>query len=113
MSPGKDAGSPNSSAIWATEDAAWRRLGPSGRVKALAGAGEDNLRHVAVARGAQQEANRLAEVLRSDHLLAGHLSLGELGHRRVDEAGRQRRALDAGVADLAVGRLGEVDHRGL
>ena len=27
--PGKDAGSPNSSAIWTTEDAAWRFLRPS------------------------------------------------------------------------------------
>src|SRR5215218_1663030 len=110
---GKDAGSPNGSAIWATEDAAWRRQGPSRRVLALAGAGEDNLRHVAVARGAQQEADRLAEVLGPDHLLGRDLPLDELGHRRLDEARRQRRALDPGVAGLAVGRLGEVDHRGL
>src|SRR5215218_4651930 len=110
---GKDAGSPNGSAIWATEDAAWRRQGPSRRVLALAGAGEDNLRHVAVARGAQQEADRLAEVLGPDHLLRRDLALDELGHRRLDEARRQRRALDSGVARLAVGRLGEVDHRGL
>ena len=52
---------------------------------ALTGPGEDDLRHVAVARGPQQEADRLADVLGADHLLAGDLALGELGHRRVDE----------------------------
>jgi hypothetical protein len=32
-SPGKDAGSPGSSATWATEDAAWRRMGPQFRAE--------------------------------------------------------------------------------
>jgi hypothetical protein len=31
--PGKDAGSPGSSATWATEDAAWPFLGPQFRVE--------------------------------------------------------------------------------
>src|SRR3954452_19629205 len=82
-------------------------------IEALARTGEDDLRHVAVARGPQQEADRLAEILGADHLLRRDLALDELGHRRLDEARRQRRALDAGGAHLAVGRLGEVDHRGL
>jgi hypothetical protein len=68
---------------------------------------------VAVARGLQQEADRLADVPGLDHLLGGHLPLGELGHWRVDETRRQRRALDPSAADLAVRRLGEVDHRSL
>src|SRR5680860_931918 len=84
-----------------------------GGVKPLAWSGEDDLGYVAVGGDAKQEAHRLADVLRPDHLLGGNLALGELGHRRVDEAGGQGRALDAGPTDLAVGRLGEVDHRAL
>src|SRR4051794_35039340 len=84
-----------------------------GSIETLARPREDDLRHVAVARGPQQEADRLAEVLGPDHLLRRDLALDELGHRRLDEARRQRRALDAAATRLAVGRLGEVDHRGL
>ena len=53
-----------------------------GCIEALAGPGEDDLRDVAVGRGAEQEAHRLAEVAGLDHRLAGDLALGELGHRR-------------------------------
>src|SRR3954453_13402075 len=95
----------------------WRGGGASragrGGAHTLTGPCEDDLGHVAVARGAQQEADRLADVLGPDHLLAGDLSLGELGHRRVDEGRRQRRALDPFGARLAVGDFGEVDHRRL
>src|SRR5215213_10199644 len=84
-----------------------------GAADSLTGPGEDDLGHVAVARGAQQEADRLADVLGLDHLLGGHLPLGELGHRGVDEGRRQSRALDTFGAGLAVGPLGEVDHRRL
>src|SRR6476659_1556450 len=86
------------------------RMSSLRRVQALAGSGEDDLRHVAVGRRVQQETHCLADVLRPDHLLAGDLPLGELGHRGVDEAWGQCRALDAGAADFAVRRLGEVDH---
>src|ERR1044072_3644460 len=82
-------------------------------IEALTGSSKDDLGHVAVGRGVQQEAHGLADVLRPDHLFAGHLPLGELGHRRVDEARGERGALDAVVADLAMGGLGEVDHRSL
>src|SRR5436853_2529455 len=85
----------------------------SGGIESLARSGEDNLWDVAVARGPQQKADRLAEVLRADHLLGRDLALDKLGHRRLDEARGQGGALDAGVAGLAVGRLGEVDHRRL
>src|SRR5215203_2963859 len=110
---GKDAGSPNGSAIWATEDADWRRQGPSRRVLALARSRKHDLRHMAVARGPQEEADRLAEVLGTDHFLRRDLALDELGHRGLDEARRQGGALDPAVAGLAMGRLGEVDHRRL
>src|SRR6188474_1135960 len=76
---------------------------PLGRIQALAGSGEDYLGHVAVARRAQQEADRLTEVLGPDHLLARHLALGKLGHRCVDEAGRECCALDASAPGLPVG----------
>src|SRR5215207_4712334 len=84
-----------------------------GAADSLTGPGEDDLGHMAVARGAQQEADRLADVLGLDHLLSGHLALGELGHRRVDEGRREGRALDPFGAGLAVRALGEVDHRRL
>src|SRR6185295_117873 len=89
------------------------RKRPSGGVEALTRASEHDLWDVAVLRGAEQEAHRLAEVLGPDHLLRRDLPLDELGHRRLDEARRQRRALDPGAAHLAVRRLGEVDHRRL
>src|SRR6188472_715864 len=82
-------------------------------VEPLARPRKDDLGDVAVGGGTQQEADRLAEVLGPDHFLARDLALGELGHRRVDEAGSQRRALDSAAANLAVGRLGEVDYRRL
>src|SRR5215213_1934002 len=82
----------------------------SGSIETLARAREHDLWHVAVARGPQQEPDGLAEVLRSDHLLGRDLPLDELGHRRLDEARGQRRALDPAAAGLAMRRLGEVDH---
>src|SRR4029079_19762135 len=69
---------------------------PLGSIETLARAGEHELRDAAVARGAQQEADLLAEVSGPDHLLRRNLALDELGHRRLDEARRQRRALDPG-----------------
>src|SRR5829696_5005621 len=53
-----------------------RRAG-LGTADSLTGPGEDDLGHVAVGGGAQQEANRLADVLGLDHLLARYLPLGE------------------------------------
>src|SRR3954451_11903939 len=95
----------------------WRGGGASraglGAADPLTGPCEDDLGHVAVARGAQQEADRLADVLGPDHLLARDLSLSELGHRRIDEGGCEGRALDAFAAGLAVGAFREVDHRRL
>src|SRR5689334_19126834 len=61
---------------------------PLGGIEALAGARKDDLGHVAVARGAQQEADRLAQILGADHLLRRDLALDELGHRRLDETRR-------------------------
>src|SRR3954471_7114715 len=84
-----------------------------GGIESLAWPRKYDLRPVAVARGPQQEAHRLAEILGADHLLRRELALGELGHRRLDEARCQRRALDPRGPRRAMGRLGEVDHRGL
>src|SRR4051794_25580516 len=69
--------------------------GPSGGIETLARPREYDLRHMAVLRGPQQEADRLAEVLGPDHLLGRDLPLDELGHRRLHEAGGEGRALDA------------------
>src|SRR3954447_24788458 len=52
-------------------------LVPLGGIETLAGPGEDDLGDVAVARGPQQEADCLAEVLGSDHLLRRDLALDE------------------------------------
>src|ERR1700761_8369501 len=79
----------------------------------LTRAGEDDLRDVAVGGALQQVADPLADVAGPDHLLGGHRLLDEVGHRGVDEGGRERRAGDPVFADLALGGEAEVQHRGL
>ena len=58
-------------------------------------------------RHAQQGAHRLGDVPRLDHLVGGDALLDEVGHRRVHEAGAERRVLDPFGTELAVHRLGE------
>src|SRR3954451_1227795 len=79
----------------------------------FSGSLEDDFGHHARRRERQQEADRLGDVLRPDHLLRRDRLLDEVGHRRVDEPGRERDRLDPVARQLLVHRLREADHRGL
>src|SRR6201996_838082 len=79
----------------------------------LAGAGEDDLRDVAVGGDPEQVADRLADIRRLNHRLGRDRALDEVGHRGVDEGGGERRAGDPLFAHLALGGGAEVDQRGL
>ena len=62
----------------------------------------DDLGDQAVGRGAQQQPDRLGQILGLDHVLGVDLLADPLGHRRVDEPRAERRALDAVGADLGI-----------
>jgi hypothetical protein len=63
----------------------------------LARTDELDLGDDAARRGLQHVADRLGDVRGLDHLLGGDAALHPVGHRRVDEAGAERRRLDAVV----------------